>query len=82
LEYPQYTRPACYEDVPVPEVLLSGDHEKIRIWRQLQSLLKTRQRRPDLFARYVQSKEDAALLAQWDAASERAAPPPASEAAS
>jgi tRNA (guanine37-N1)-methyltransferase len=66
LEYPQYTRPACYDGVPVPEVLLSGDHEKIRRWRRLQSLVRTRERRPDLFARYVQSSEDIALLAKWD----------------
>jgi tRNA (guanine37-N1)-methyltransferase len=66
LEYPQYTRPACYNGVQVPEVLLSGDHEKIRVWRRLQALLRTRQRRPDLFACYAPSREEAALLAAWD----------------
>lgn len=66
LEYPQYTRPACYNGALVPEVLLSGDHEKIRLWRRQQALVRTRQRRPDLFARYVPSPEDAALLATWD----------------
>lgn len=63
LEYPQYTRPACYNGVSVPEVLLSGDHEKIRIWRRQQALIRTRQRRPDLFARYALSPEEVALLA-------------------
>lgn len=66
LEYPQYTRPASFDGVSVPEVLLSGDHEKIRSWRRQQSLVRTRERRPDLFARYVQSSEDTALLAKWD----------------
>lgn len=69
LEYPQYTRPACYNGVSVPEVLLSGDHEKIRIWRRQQALLRTRQRRPDLFARYALTREEAALLAKWDESS-------------
>ncbi len=72
LEYPQYTRPACHNGVPVPEILLSGDHEKIRRWRRQQALVRTRQRRPDLFARYVPTQEDIALLAQWDAQHARA----------
>ena len=83
LEYPQYTRPATYEGAAVPEILLSGDHEKVRAWRRLQSLLRTRERRPDLFSRHVQSKEDVTLLARWDAsvdldkaaAADRAVPP-------
>jgi tRNA (guanine37-N1)-methyltransferase len=48
LEYPQYTRPAVYRDLKVPEVLLSGDHKKIAEWRQKQALLRTRKKRPDL----------------------------------
>jgi tRNA (guanine37-N1)-methyltransferase len=48
LEYPQYTRPREFRGMKVPEVLLSGDHEKIRKWRLEQALLRTRQRRPDL----------------------------------
>lgn len=66
LEYPQYTRPACHNGVPVPEILLSGDHEKIRLWRRQQALVRTRQRRPDLFARYAPSRQELALLAEWD----------------
>ena len=48
LEYPQYTRPREFENRPVPEVLLSGDHHRIRQWRMRQSLLRTRERRPEL----------------------------------
>jgi tRNA (guanine37-N1)-methyltransferase len=48
LEYPQYTRPAQYRGLAVPEVLLSGDHKKIAAWRREQSIIKTAQLRPDL----------------------------------
>ena len=48
LEYPQYTRPPEFEGKRVPEVLLSGDHGRIRQWRRRQALLRTWQRRPDL----------------------------------
>lgn len=48
LEFPQYTRPAEYRGMTVPEVLLSGNHERIRRWRREQSLLRTLTRRPDL----------------------------------
>ena len=48
LEYPQYTRPAEYAGLEVPEVLRSGDHERIARWRAEQSELRTRERRPDL----------------------------------
>jgi tRNA (guanine37-N1)-methyltransferase len=53
LEYPHYTRPQVWEGRAVPEVLLSGHHEKIRAWRQGQAEEITRRRRPDLWARYV-----------------------------
>jgi tRNA (guanine37-N1)-methyltransferase len=62
LEYPQYTRPAEFRGAAVPEALISGNHERIRRWRRLQSLLRTRDRRPDLFARLALSDEDRALL--------------------
>src|SRR5262249_10510706 len=52
LEYPQYTKPADFRGAVVPEVLLSGNHERIRRWRRQQALLRTRARRPDLFARH------------------------------
>ncbi len=48
LEYPQYTRPAEYRGMRVPEVLLSGHHEEIRRWRRSQALARTAERRPDL----------------------------------
>jgi tRNA (guanine37-N1)-methyltransferase len=53
LEYPQYTRPAEWLGRRVPEVLLSGHHEKIRAWRREQAERVTRERRPDLWARAV-----------------------------
>jgi len=62
LEHPQYTRPAVFRGVGVPEPLVSGNHARIRRWRRLQSLLRTRERRPDLFARLPLSAEDRALL--------------------
>lgn len=62
LEYPQYTRPECFEGVKVPEVLTSGHHENIRKWRRLQSLKLTKERRVDLFSKLQLSKEDKKLL--------------------
>jgi tRNA (guanine37-N1)-methyltransferase len=49
LEHPHYTRPANFRNLVVPEVLLSGDHQKIADWRKKQALKRTKQRRPDLF---------------------------------
>jgi len=66
LEYPQYTRPREFRGVVVPEVLLSGNHAAIEQWRRLQSLLRTRSERPDLFASLVLSAADRALLAAHD----------------
>jgi tRNA (guanine37-N1)-methyltransferase len=51
LEYPQYTRPEEFRGMRVPEILLSGDHGKIRAWRETQSRERTASRRPDLLAR-------------------------------
>src|SRR5262249_31751180 len=62
LKYPQYTRPPTFRGQAVPEALLSGNHERIRRWRRRQALLRTRARRPDLFARLDLSDEDRALL--------------------
>ena len=53
LEYPQYTRPYDFMGEAVPEVLLSGHHEKIAAWRQEQALLLTKERRPDLYEAYM-----------------------------
>ena len=52
LEYPQYTKPQIWEEKGVPEVLLSGDHAKIKDWRLSQSEAITRDRRPDLWQKY------------------------------
>ena len=62
LEYPHYTRPRVFKDQEVPPVLLSGDHEKIRLWRKKQSLKRTRARRADLFQKAELSPEDKAIL--------------------
>ena len=48
LEYPQYTRPAEFRGMRVPDILLSGDASKVAEWRRLQSLRRTRAKRPDL----------------------------------
>jgi len=58
LEYPQYTRPADFRGMKVPEVLLSGNHGEIARWRRQQSLLRTAQRRPDLLARADLTEEE------------------------
>ncbi|MGL4655043.1 MAG: tRNA (guanosine(37)-N1)-methyltransferase TrmD [Sarcina sp.] len=62
LEYPQYTRPFEFEGDSVPEMLISGHHENIRKWRRKQSLLITKERRPDLFKKLTLTKEDIKLL--------------------
>ena len=62
LDCPHYTRPEEYEGKVVPEVLLSGNHAKIREWRLKQSLLLTRAKRPDLLAARPLTKEEARLL--------------------
>ena len=56
LEYPQYTKPQKWEKKDVPEVLLSGDHAKIKDWRLSQSKGITRRRRPDLWEKYKKNK--------------------------
>ena len=64
LEYPQYTRPALYRGMAVPEVLLSGHHGHIEQWRREQSLLRTKRLRPDLLAAANLSEADRSLLDQ------------------
>jgi tRNA (guanine37-N1)-methyltransferase len=56
LEYPHYTRPAEWQGRPVPEVLLSGHHEQVAAWRRAQAEAATRERRPDLWARYIAAR--------------------------
>jgi tRNA (guanine37-N1)-methyltransferase len=57
LEYPHYTRPRDWEGRPIPEVLLSGDHERIAQWRRAEAERLTRERRPDLWARHGRTNE-------------------------
>lgn len=64
LEYPQYTRPRSWRGLEVPEILLSGNHEQIRLWRRQQALERTWRRRPDLLAKVELSTEDRRLLAE------------------
>jgi len=64
LEYPQYTRPRVFKNKEVPAVLLSGDHEKIRVWRRTESLKRTLERRPDLLEKAKLTEEDKRILAK------------------
>ncbi|MCI5562276.1 MAG: tRNA (guanosine(37)-N1)-methyltransferase TrmD [Intestinimonas massiliensis] len=75
LEYPQYSRPEVWHDRAVPSILLSGHHANIAKWRRKQALLRTRTRRPDLYARLdLSSKSDQKLLRELEA--EDPEPPP------
>ncbi|GBG94142.1 tRNA (guanine-N1)-methyltransferase [Ligilactobacillus salitolerans] len=65
LEYPQYTRPADFEGLKVPDVLLSGNHQKIDEWRRKEALRKTYQRRPDLLADLTLSTEQKKWLEEF-----------------
>lgn len=56
LEYPQYTRPEIWHDQAVPAVLLSGHHKNIETWRFASSLAETKEKRPDLYTKYVDKK--------------------------
>lgn len=74
LEHPQYTRPREFLGEEVPEVLLSGNHQKIEQWRREQSLKKTCEVRPDLLEKAELSQKEKDLIEQWredDAASEK-----------
>lgn len=62
LEYPQYTRPRVFQDIAVPDVLLSGDHAAIRAWRLEESIKRTLKRRPEMLERAELTKEMAETL--------------------
>jgi tRNA (guanine37-N1)-methyltransferase len=64
LEFPQYTRPADFQGMKVPDVLLSGDHGQIAKWRREQQLARTLQRRPDLLETAKLSKQDLEMIDQ------------------
>lgn len=65
LEYPQYTRPAEFNGIKVPDILLSGNHAAITRWRREQSLLRTARKRPDLLAHAVLTHKDRDLLHEY-----------------
>jgi tRNA (guanine37-N1)-methyltransferase len=62
LDYPHYTRPAEFRGIPVPDVLMNGNHDEIRRWRRRRALEKTLRNRPDLIEKVALSLEDKALL--------------------
>jgi tRNA (guanine37-N1)-methyltransferase len=62
LEYPHYTRPQVWQGRPVPEVLVSGDHRRVAEWRRAEAERLTRERRPDLWRRYVARQAGTAAL--------------------
>jgi tRNA (guanine37-N1)-methyltransferase len=64
LDYPQYTRPADFRGLGVPDVLLSGDHERIARWRRAEALRRTMDRRPDLLAAVPPTDEERKWLAE------------------
>src|SRR6266404_940704 len=67
LDYPHYTRPAMFRDLPAPEILLSGHHEQVRRWRRKRALEKTLLHRPELLERFLRlndSRADRELLAE------------------
>jgi tRNA (guanine37-N1)-methyltransferase len=66
LEYPQYTRPLKFRNWQVPDILVSGDHGRIAQWRHRQSLLRTKQRRPDLLEKANLSDSDRDFLANLE----------------
>jgi tRNA (guanine37-N1)-methyltransferase len=66
LEYPHYTRPAKFRDWEVPEVLISGHHVNVALWRRKQSLRRTWQRRPELLADIDLSKEERQWIKAWE----------------
>jgi tRNA (guanine37-N1)-methyltransferase len=67
LDYPHYTRPAEFRGMPVPEILLNGNHDEIRRWRRRRALEKTLKNRPDLLEKVRLSEEDQELLAELKA---------------
>jgi tRNA (guanine37-N1)-methyltransferase len=77
LDFPHFTRPALLRGLAVPEVLLSGDHGRVRRWRRKAALAATRQRRPDLLAQAELGPEDQALLREIEAERAAAAGAPA-----
>jgi tRNA (guanine37-N1)-methyltransferase len=74
LDYPHYTRPEVYEGVPVPAVLMSGNHAEIKRWRLKQSLGRTWRRRPEMLAKLKLNAEQQALLEEYKREAEQHEP--------
>jgi len=70
LDFPHYTRPARFREYSAPDVLLSGDHERVRRWRRREALRATRERRPDLLESARLTPEDEVLLRELEDAAE------------
>lgn len=66
LEYPQYSRPEVWNNKKVPEVLMSGHHQKIEEWRKVQSIRRTQERRPDLFDQVQLTDKEKKMLAKYE----------------
>lgn len=62
LEYPQYTRPQIIDGMAVPDILLSGNHESIRLWREKMSIEKTKRLRPDLYKKFISKKQQESTI--------------------
>jgi tRNA (guanine37-N1)-methyltransferase len=73
LEYPQYTRPASFGGMEVPDVLLSGDHARIAAWRRRESIRRTAEVRPELLEHAMLTDEERAFAAEVADAHEREA---------
>jgi tRNA (guanine37-N1)-methyltransferase len=67
LDYPEYTRPASFEGMDVPEILMSGHHGRVQAWRRREALRRTHTRRPELLARAPLDDADRQLLAEIEA---------------
>ena len=65
LEFPQYTRPREFENMTVPDVLLSGNHANIEQWRHEQKLIRTYHKRPDLLDRYPLTEDDEKFIESY-----------------
>ena len=65
LHFPQYTRPEEIEGLSVPQILMSGNHQKIRRWRLQQALARTYERRPDLLQSRLLNREEQELLREY-----------------
>jgi tRNA (guanine37-N1)-methyltransferase len=66
LDYPQYTRPAVFRGIGVPEVLRSGNHAEIERWRKHQQIQRTRDRRPDLYQRWIDSQASTSQISDTE----------------